>query len=230
MKTVKDFVISQNFKTRVSEQYRTVCDTTIKFFQEVVKFGALLNEVEAFVGEGRGRGNDGGGLQGWLSENCPEINYKTAQGYKAMAAKCATMIGGGTQALACLQGRDSVMDPASQAVVAVAPSFIERRDALFEQVDSRRKLEKMWFDFLCAGRRAGRPAGRKAGVPVEYHRKSSLECAVEAVWPTVEHLLKHRGEMFTAYKILPDEKLIEMRDTLNEHVKAIASVLGSRSM
>lgn len=181
---MKDFVISQNFKTRVSEQYRTVCDTTIKFFQEVVKFGALLNEVEAFVGEGRGRGNDGDGLQGWLAENCPEINYKTAQGYKAMAAKCATMIGGGTQALACLQGRDSVMDPASQAVVAVAPSFIERRDALFEQVDSRRKLEQMWFDFLGAGRRAGRPAGRKADLSRKPDTTDAVTAA-RAVWSQV---------------------------------------------
>ena len=63
---------------------------------------------------------------------------------------------------------------------------------------------------------------------VEYRKRSSLECAVEAVWPIVQHLLKHRGEMFTAYKILPDEKLIEMRQTLVEHEEAIASVLKTR--
>lgn len=179
---MKDFVISQNFKTRVSEQYRTVCDTTIKFFQEVVKFGALLNEVESFLGDEQCR--DGSGLKGWLAENCPEINYNTAQGYKAMAAKCAKMIGGGTQALACLQGRDSVMDPASQAVVEVEPSFIERRDALFEQVDSRRKLEQMWFDFLGAGRRAGRPAGRKADLSRKPDTTDAVTAA-RAVWSQV---------------------------------------------
>ena len=182
MKTVKDFVISQNFKTRVSEQYRTVCDTTIKFFQEVVKFGALLNEVESFLGDEQCR--DGSGLQGWLAENCPEINYKTAQGYKAMAAKCAKMIGGGKQALACLQGRDLVVDPASRELVEVAPSFIERRDALFEQVDSRRKLEQMWFDFLGAGRRAGRPAGRKADLSRKPDTTDAVTAA-RAVWSQV---------------------------------------------
>lgn len=179
---MKDFVISQNFKTRVSEQYRTVCDTTIKFFQEVVKFGALLNEVESFLGDEQCR--KGSGLQGWLAENCPEINYKTAQGYKAMAAQCATMIGGGTQALACLQWRETVVDPASQAVVAVAPSFIDRRDALFDQVDSRRKLEKMWIDFLCAGRRAGRPAGRKADLSRKPDTTDAVTAA-RAVWSQV---------------------------------------------
>lgn len=212
-----------DYRTRVSEQYQTVCAKTGEFFREVIKFGALLNEVESFIGCDLKR--EGSGIQAWLEENCPEINYKTAQGYKSMAAKCAKMIGGGTQAIACLQGRDEVIEPASRQAVEVEASFIEKRDALFEQVESRRQLEKMWFQFMGERRKPGRPAGTQA----EYKRRSSLEIAIDAVWPTVLHLLKHRGEMFTAYKLLPDDKLIEMRDTLNEHVGAIAAVLGDRT-
>lgn len=216
--------LAENYRNSVSEQYRVVCEKTGEFFREVVKFGALLNQVESFIGEARGGAHDGDGLKGWLEENCPEINYKTAVGYKAMAAKCAQMIGGGTQAMACLQGVTAIVEPASQELIDVDASFVEKREALFEQVDSRRKLEQMWFEFMAAAKRPGRPAG----VVSEYRKKSSLECAVEAVWPTVQHLLKHRGEMFTAYKILPDDKLREIRDTLGEHLKAIDVVLGGR--
>jgi len=158
-KMAKMVTVRSDYKTLVSEQYRTVCAKTGEFFREVVKFGALLNEVEGFIGEGRGGVHDNDGLKGWLEENCPDVNYNTAKGYKAMAAKCAKMIGGGVQALACLQGRDEVIEPGTQDVVDVEESFIEKRNALFEEVDSRRKLEQMWFEFLGAPRKPGRPVG-----------------------------------------------------------------------
>jgi len=152
-------VVAMNYRDRVSEQYQTVCAKTGEFFREVVKFGALLNEVESFIGDGV-QCRDGSGLKGWLAENCPDVNYNTAAGYKAMAAKCARMIGGGVQAIACLQGRDEVIEPATNDVVDVDESFIEKRNALFEEVDSRRKLEQMWFEFLKGqGGKRGRPHG-----------------------------------------------------------------------
>lgn len=221
-------VPAANYRERVSEQYRTVCAANVNFFREVVNFGSLLNEVEGFLGARCGRGSAGEGLKGWLEENCPDVNYKTAYGYKAMAAKVAKMIGGGVQAIACLQGRDTVIEPASQAVVDIDPTFIAKRDALFEKVESRRQLEQLWFEF-CGERekkRPGRPAG--SGTSGEYKKKSTLECAVETVWPTVEYMLKHRGAMFTSYKLLPDEKLTEMRDTLLEHVKALTAIIDMR--
>lgn len=180
-------VAVRDYKTRVSEQYRTVCEKTGEFFREVVKFGALLNEVESFIGNDAKR--DGSGLKGWLEENCPDVNYNTAVGYKLMASKCAKMIGGGTQAIACLQGREEVIEPASQEVVTIDAQFIEKRDALFEQVESRRQLEQMWFDFCGKGaKKAGRPAGsknfefKKDPPEVESARiwaelKNNLECA-----------------------------------------------------
>ena len=151
-----------DYKTRVSEQYRTVCAANVNFFREVVNFGSLLIEVESYIGESRGRGNEGEGLKGWLAENCPDVNYNTAKGYKLMSAKIVKMIGGGVQAVACLQGRDKVVEPASQTVVDIDPAFIEKRDALFERVESRRQLEQMWFEFCGEKRRPGRPAGSVA--------------------------------------------------------------------
>lgn len=226
MNTKKQVTVLTEYRALVSEQYKLVCTKTMEFFREVVKFGAILNQVEEYLGESRGRTHEGEGLKAWMEENCPEVNYNTAQSYKYMASKVAKMIGGGAQALACLQGRNTVNEPGTQNVIEIDSTFIEKRDALFEKVESRRQLEQMWFEFCGATRRPGRPIGTGSG---EYRRKSSLECAIEAVWPTVQHLLKHRGEMFTAYKLLPDEKLSEMRATLAEHVQAIDAELKVRS-
>ena len=217
------------YQQRVSDQYAAIETAKDNLLRECVKFGALLTEVGYYLGETQGK--KGEGLQAWLAENCPEVNYNTAMGYKALAGKCVKMLGGGSQAVAVLQDKTEVVPPGEDAPIEVDSKFIEKRDELFNEVKSRRDLEQTYFKFMAReGRRGpGRPKGTGAG-PVEYKKKSTMECAVEAVWPIVQHLLKHRGEMFTAYKILPDEKLIEMRDTLNEHVKAIASVLGSRSL
>ena len=217
------------YQQRVSDQYAAIETAKDNLLRECVKFGALLTEVGYFLGEARGRGKDGEGLQAWLAENCPEVNYNTAMGYKALAGKCVKMLGGGSQAVAVLQDKTEVVPPGEDAPIEVESKFIEKRDELFNEVKSRRELEQTYFKFMASeGKgKAGRPKGTGAG-PVEYKKKSSLECAVEAVWPIVQHLLKHRGEMFTAYKILPDEKLIEMRQTLVEHEQAIASVLKTR--
>ena len=218
----------QSYKDRVSGQYAAIETAKDNLLRECVKFGALLTEVGYYLGEGRGHG-ESGGLQAWLAENCPEVNYSTAMNYKALAAKCVKMLGGGSQAVAVLQDKTEVIPPGEDAPIEVESKFIEKRDELFSEVKSRRELEQTYFGFMAReGKgKAGRPKGTGAG-EVTYKKKSSMECAVEAVWPTVQHLLKHRGEMFTAYKILPDEKLTEFRDTLTEHVKAIEAVLDAR--
>ena len=217
----------QSYKDRVSGQYAAIETAKDNLLRECVKFGALLTEVGYYLGEAQGK--TGEGLKAWLEENCPEVNYSTAMGYKALAGKCVKMLGGGSQAVAVLQDKTEVIPPGEDAPIEVESKFIEKRDELFSEVKSRRELEQTYFGFMAReGKgKAGRPKGTGAG-SVEYKKKSSMECAVEAVWPTVQHLLKHRGEMFTAYKILPDEKLTDFRDTLTEHVKAIEAVLAGR--
>ena len=171
-------VTTDYYRNAVGEQYRAVCAKTGEFFREVIKFGALLNEVADYIGESRGN-NDETGLKGWLEANCPEVNYMTALGYKSMAAKCAKMIGGGTQAVAVLQGREVVKAPGSDRTVDVDGDFIARRDALFDEVDSRRKLEQMWFEF-CGERakpKAGRPKAAEGTVA-----KLSKRDEAKAIW------------------------------------------------
>ena len=216
-----------NYKSRVSDQYAAIETAKDNLLRECVKFGALLLEVSYYLGSTQGK--KGEGLQAWLSENCPQINYNTAMGYKRMGEMAVTKLGGGSQAVAVLQDKTEVIPPGEDAPSEGESKCSEERDELFNAVKSRRELEQAYFKFMASeGKgKAGRPKGTGAGT-VEYKKQSSLECAVEAVWPIVQHLLKHRGEMFTAYKILPDEKLIEMRQTLVEHEEAIASVLKTR--
>jgi hypothetical protein len=70
----------------ITEQYRRAISGTL----EVLRFGAMLMDVELNltreikIDRGRGRPTDGT-LKEWLEANCPEINYKTAMRFKALA-------------------------------------------------------------------------------------------------------------------------------------------------
>lgn len=170
---------STYYRDRVSTSYADVNAKTGEWFRSVISFGALLDEVAAFLGEARHRDNEGKGLKTWLAENCPEVNVNTAYGYKSMAAKCAKMLGGGTQAIAALQGRDTVSAPGGGKAVDVDTEILEKRDQLFEAADSRRKLEQMYLDFM--SRKPGRPKGTTANKKVSAATLSPEEDA-RALW------------------------------------------------
>ena len=126
------------YQQRVSDQYAAIETAKDNLLRECVKFGALLTEVGYYLGETHGKKCEG--LQAWLAENCPEVNYKTAMGYKALAGKCVKMLGGGSQAVAVLQDKTEVVPPGEDASIEVDSKFIEKRDELFNEVKSRRVL------------------------------------------------------------------------------------------
>ena len=195
--------ISQNYRERVSTAYAYTQSKTVEWFRAIVSFGALLDEVASFLGEGRGRGNDGEGLITWLEENCPEVNYKTAMSYRAMASKCAKMLGGGSQAIAALQGREMVTSPGSNDVVEVDAEILEKRDALFEAADSRRKLEQMYLDFMGGAVKRGRPVGTKAAKVSA--AELSPEQSARALWSKVI-------EPANTYGLEPASRLLTLND------------------
>lgn len=174
----------QSYKDRVSGQYAAIETAKDNLLRECVKFGALLTEVGYYLGEARGRGKDGEGLQAWLAENCPEVNYSTAMGYKALAGKCVKMLGGGSQAVAVLQDKTEVIPPGEDAPIDVDAKFIEKRDELFSEVKSRRELEQTYFDFMAREGKGkpGRKAGSKAAQVAEEVRRAQTaeERAAEA--------------------------------------------------
>ena len=55
--------------------------------RSIVEFGALLIEVETWLKKrGGGFKTQGTGLKAWLAEHAPEVDYKTAMGYKYAAS------------------------------------------------------------------------------------------------------------------------------------------------
>ena len=198
---------------QLMEQYRVVVAAEAASFRERVKFGAMLIMWERFLGEGRGRGNDGEGLKGWLEENCPEIAYTAAMNYKYSAQRAVAMLGGGAMATAALLGESEVTQPDGE-VVDVDAEVVEKRDALFEDVTSRRKLEQMYFDFMKKEeRKPKKPA--PANLP-----KLSRQEAARRIWAKVMAELDKRTVM-DAIALLPPKDAAVCHGRLFELCKAM---------
>ena len=173
------------------------------------RLGAVLMRWETFLGEARGRGNSGEGLKGWLEKNLPELGYTTALGYKESAKQAAKMLGGGAVAIAALLDEKQVMQPDGE-VIDVPSEVIEQRDKLFENVDSRRKLEQAYFAFMYAdgGKgRAGRPKGRGLCLGEEKPAELSAAQQAHAAWSSlVKEAMKPRLLRFAKLLTLKDAK------------------------
>ena len=131
---------------RLVEQYNIVMKLETSCFRERVRFGLALIEWENYLGDGRGRGC-GEGLRGWLEAHCPEIAYATAMEYKTYARQAVALNGGGKRVVAALLGEATVMQPDGE-VVEVEAETIEKCEKFFADVDSRRKLQQAYFDFM----------------------------------------------------------------------------------
>ena len=227
-----------NVYDKIGHQINVVKFMELRSNFEKLRLGAMVREAVNFLGieSQGGRGHEGEGVKGWWEDHFkdadgkPVIEYRTLMKYVEAAEalpKYLNAIGAG-----CGKSEAQI-----KKVLSKNPGKKFKKDELKLLASAEKAANEVTMKQLllfggeedARGKRgkAGRPKGTGAGA-VEYKKKSSLECAVEAVWPTVQHLLKHRGEMFTAYKILPDEKLTEFRDTLTEHVKAIEAVLDAR--
>ena len=201
MKRKNEVVKAADYTETLTGQYAKVESAKGAFVREAVRFGAMMMEVEMSLStavdkltskrgrEGEGRPNCG--LEAWLSANCPAINYKTAMSYKSMAMKFSAMLGGGDVAVAALSENHGGKT-AKDEVIDVPAEIVEKREALFDEVDSRRKLEQAYFEFMAlenpgygaTGGKAGRPKAEKVDLP---KLKKSEEAA--AIWAGVMRLL-----------------------------------------
>jgi len=218
----------------LTSQYEKVECAKGAFVREAVRFGAMLIEVESSIlprqnANNKANGNryTGGreGLETWLSTNCPEINYKTAMSYKSMAAKFSVMLGGGEVAVAALV-ENSGGKTAKDEVIDVPAEIVEKRDALFEEVDSRRKLEQAYFEFMAADSggetrgKVGRPKAEAVPVP---KLKASDEAA--AIWTGVMRVLD-KSAVMDAVPLLDEkatrvckERLGDLYEALKKHLE-----------
>ena len=197
MKRKNKVVKAADYTEVLTGQYAKVESAKGAFVREAVCFGAMLMEVESNVlprqninnTRQKGCTSGGQGLETWLSANCPTINYKTAMSYKSMAAKFSVMLGGGEVAVAALV-ENSGGKTAKDEVLDVPAEIVEKREALFGEVDSRRKLEQAYFEFMAMtdGGEMRSKGGRKAAEPVALPKlKASDEAA--AIWAGVMRVL-----------------------------------------
>lgn len=203
------------------EQYKVVVAAERTSFRERVKFGAMLICWEQFLGQSHvGRNSGGEGLKGWLAENCPEIGYNAAMGYKDCAKRAVAMLGGGAVAMAALLDQTEVTTPNAETVTVDA-EVLERRDELFADATSRRKLEQMYFEFAYGkGGKGGRPKAEAAPLP---KLKKSEEAA--AIWAGVMRGLD-KSAVMDAVPLLDEkvtrvckERLGDLYEALKRHLE-----------
>lgn len=203
------------------EQYKVVVAAERTSFRERVKFGAMLICWEQFLGQSHvGRNSGGEGLKGWLAENCPEIGYNAAMGYKDCAKRAVAMLGGGAVAMAALLDQTEVTTPNAETVTVDA-EVLERRDELFADATSRRKLEQMYFEFAYGkGGKVGRPKAEAAPLP---KLKASDEAA--AIWSGVMRVLD-KSAVMDALPFLDEkatrvckERLGDLYEALKRHLE-----------
>ena len=218
----------------LTSQYEKVESAKGAFVREAVRFGAMMMEVESNVlprqninsQRQKGCTSGGQGLEAWLSANCPAINYKTAMSYKSMAAKVSVMLGGGEVAVAALV-ENSGGKTAKDEVIDVPAEIVEKREALFGEVDSRRKLEQAYFEFMAADfgggetrGKVGRPKAEAVALP---KLKKSEEAA--AIWAGVMRVLD-KSAVMDAVPLLDEkatrvckERLGDLYEALKRHLE-----------
>lgn len=175
------FVDESAAAAQLTAQYRRAEGARGAFVREAVAFGAMMIRAEAALVEaslylvaaatkyktcknnakstknGRwGEGRPNSGIEDWLADHCPKINYSTAKGYKAMAAKMVELMGGRTGEVLAALCAPHELNVSYGDDGEVGASVIEARERLFGEATSRRKLERLWLAS------AGRPAGGKA--------------------------------------------------------------------
>ena len=198
------------------EQYKVVVAAERTSFRERVKFGAMLICWEQFLGQNHaGRNSGGEGLKGWLEKHCPDIGYVTAMGYKDCAKRAVAMLGGGAVAMAALLDQTEVTAPNAETVTVDA-EVLERRDELFADATSRRKLEQMYFEFAYGkGGKAGRPKAEAVAHP---KLKASEEAA--NTWAGVMRVLD-KSAVMNAVPYL-DEKVTRVcKERLGDFYEAL---------
>ena len=163
----------------IRQQYQIVLKAEEASFWARARLGAMLLQWEAFLGEARGGkgGGAGEGLKGWLEKNCPELGYESALSYKNSARMAATMIGGGAVAVAALLGESEVTQPDGE-VIDVPCEVVEKRDKLYKDVKSRRKLEQAYFAFMAGDGKPGKK--RSKGLDVGGEAAAVLTAAQTA--------------------------------------------------
>ena len=152
--------------------------------EAALKFGALLLKTEEVIlsnggKKHRGTTESGYGLEAWLGKNCPNVNYKTAMRWKAIAAQATGALGCDRQtAIAMISGYGL---PSEEAPVETLQSRVDE----MMSAGSLRKLSQLCFDFASEETApGGRPKAEQKPLP-----KMKKSDEAKAIWNGVLQVL-----------------------------------------
>lgn len=190
---VSEAIIAQALNCRWGEARHSLAEAA----KAAIVFGATLAAAELEL-EHRGtlkRGKYAGqGMNAWLAENCPAINYKTAQRWKSLALASAKTLGvDKASALLLLQGRED------ELAEEMPENALVRRDEVFA-APSLAKLQQAVFDFASETRgQVGRPVGSGH----EPQKPRSQAESAQLFWASfIAPIVKTRQAYYSSTKLL----------------------------
>lgn len=204
----------------LTAQYEAAQSSIKTSVQAVLKFGAMLIKAEQIVfadGNPKKSNNrvSGYGLEAWLAEHCPTVNYKTAMRWKGIAANAVATLGCDTEnAVKLLTG-----DTKGVSKELPVAEMKERIDELYE-AKSIRQLSQMCFDFAAEDRDVGgRPKAEAKPLP-----KLKKSDEAKAIWNGVMQILS-KSSVRDAIPLLGAresqicyDKLRDLADALKDHL------------
>lgn len=202
----------------LTAQYEAAQSSIKTSVQAVLKFGAMLIKAEQIVfaeGKSHNQHQSNGGLEAWLSEHCPAVNYKTAMRWKGIAANAVATLGCDTEnAVKLLTG-----DTKGVSKELPVAEMKERIDELYE-AKSIRQLSQMCFDFAAEDRDVGgRPKAEAKPLP-----KLKKSDEAKAIWNGVMQILS-KSSVRDAIPLLGAresqicyDKLRDLADALKDHL------------
>ena len=195
----------------LNQQFEDINETVGTVFRKILNFGCALAQAEYEL-DRRGllkNRKAGQGMQGWLAEHCPKVNYKTAMRWKGIVTKAANSIGCSTEEAFKILSGDVEDVPAKLA---------KRRDEIYS-AKSQRDLLQMLFNFASEDSgTVGRPTGTGGSTEVKLTRTESarrmwagLVCGIE----------KSRDAFYNSAKLLPIDEARKSLMELKQLVKAL---------
>lgn len=184
---------------------------------EIIKFGAMMVKIDQGLSNPNSRGGSfkGKTLKGWLSEHCPEVNYKTAHGYKDAALGLAAAAElPDTMPLLSLMDGEAAFAPEHQAAHDTVMEILASSSIAFLKGKSRRGGARLG---------AGRPRKDPAESDPDAALTDALICADKLVGNLRTWALTDDG-----LGNLPDEVLERMLTQIGDVVRRGREILAGR--
>lgn len=210
-------------------QYRRAISGTL----EIIRFGAMLIEIDTVLTRENSRQarhsstGEGAGIMGWMEENCPEIHYKTAMRYKALAAGLQKMfqIPAKLPLTLALPQSDGSLKVYVPDTVNVSEERVQQIQAQVWEMVNGKSARQLMFDFGLAEPKARGGAREGSGRPAAV---LDSELAAGAAWgrigPEIDRATSWKFERFLpeamAREALSTVELL--RDALQARLKELA--------